>query len=182
VPFSEQVKIEVKEKAAFRCCRCQSIGVDVHHILPVKDGGSDDIINAAPLCPSCHDYYGDNPSKRKEITQMRDWWYRTANKAWQSTGVDSVTLVQLDSKINSIVNQHADISELKSMLKDISDHLINNMTPGTATATTSGIVNTVAVSGFVPPVYPGMRCKNCGTLIGFPIKIDKCPTCGVSIR
>jgi hypothetical protein len=153
MPFSEQTKLEVKQKAAFRCCRCQSIGVDVHHIIPEKDGGLDDISNAAPLCPSCHDYFGDNPSKRKEITQMRDWWYSRIDKIWLSTGVESVTLSQIDAKVSNIQNQ--DISELKSLLKVISDTLISNMTPATATVTTSGIINTVVASsgaGAVPPI------------------------------
>jgi 5-methylcytosine-specific restriction endonuclease McrA len=73
--FSELVKYEVKRQAAFQCCRCHSIGVEVHHIIPQEHGGSDDIENAAPLCPTCHAYFGGNPDKRKEITQMRDCWY-----------------------------------------------------------------------------------------------------------
>jgi 5-methylcytosine-specific restriction endonuclease McrA len=71
--FSEKTKIEVKEKAAFRCCRCQSVSVQVHHIIPEEAGGADTIDNAAPLCPSCHNAFGGNPEKRKEIKQMRDW-------------------------------------------------------------------------------------------------------------
>lgn len=30
-------------------------GVQVHHIVPRLEGGSDDISNAIPLCPNCHD-------------------------------------------------------------------------------------------------------------------------------
>lgn len=73
--FSERVKYEVKRQAAFQCCRCHSIGVEVHYIVPREHGGSDDIENAAPLCPSCHAYLGGNPDKRKEIKQIRDSWY-----------------------------------------------------------------------------------------------------------
>lgn len=29
--------------------------VAVHHIVPPNKGGTDDIANAIPLCPSCHD-------------------------------------------------------------------------------------------------------------------------------
>lgn len=29
--------------------------VQVHHITPVSEGGSDDISNGIPLCPNCHD-------------------------------------------------------------------------------------------------------------------------------
>lgn len=80
--FTERQKQKVKEMAAFRCCRCQTVGVQIHHIIPKKEGGSDDISNAAPLCPSCHDYYGDNHSKRKEIKHIRKWWYKTVLKMY----------------------------------------------------------------------------------------------------
>jgi len=75
MPFSEALKLEVKRMAAFRCCRCHEIGIDIHHIIPQAAGGSDDIDNAAPLCQNCHSRFGANPEKRKEIRQMRDWWY-----------------------------------------------------------------------------------------------------------
>ena len=51
--FNEDTKREVRQKAAYQCCRCRSFGVEVHHILPQKDGGPDTIDNAAPLCPNC---------------------------------------------------------------------------------------------------------------------------------
>lgn len=39
-----------------RCCICFELhGVQVHHINPGKDGGSDEIDNAITLCPNCHD-------------------------------------------------------------------------------------------------------------------------------
>ena len=183
MPFPESLKLQVKQKAAFRCCRCQNIGIDVHHIVPEKDGGSNDIDNAAPLCPSCHDYFRNNPSKQKEIAQMRDFWYHFVNKKWQSTGVDGVTLGDLDAKVSSIKNETADISELKSMLKTISDSLINNMTAGTASVTTSGIVNVVATSseGSRPTLYPRLHCRNCGAPITFPIQTNKCLACGIEL-
>ncbi len=70
--FSEKIKLDAKEKAHFRCCICYKKFVEVHHITPQADGGSDLLENAAPLCASCHDLYGGNPEKRKQIKQMRD--------------------------------------------------------------------------------------------------------------
>lgn len=38
------------------CCIChQRHKVQVHHIKPTEDGGTDEIDNAIPLCPNCHD-------------------------------------------------------------------------------------------------------------------------------
>ncbi len=39
-----------------RCCLCGGLHkVQVHHIVSKEDGGSDEIDNAIPLCPNCHD-------------------------------------------------------------------------------------------------------------------------------
>jgi hypothetical protein len=80
MPFTEKTKLKVRKKAAFQCCRCKGIGVEIHHIVPESDGGDDSINNAAPLCAKCHADFGDNIKKRKEIRQMRDWWYEKASE------------------------------------------------------------------------------------------------------
>jgi hypothetical protein len=77
VAFSESIRRSVRRKAHFRCCLCQAVLVEVHHIVPEGEGGSDEEDNAAPLCASCHEIYGANPTKRKFIREARDWWYET---------------------------------------------------------------------------------------------------------
>jgi Restriction endonuclease len=79
--FSEKVKLEVKRKSAFRCVVCGKPFVEIHHIIPQKDGGKDILDNAAPLCAYCHDLYGGNPEKRKQIKQMRDYWFQRVEKS-----------------------------------------------------------------------------------------------------
>lgn len=78
--FSEKIKEEVRKKAFFRCVICQQPFVEIHHIQPQNEGGDDSMDNAAPLCSRCHDLYGANPNKRKQIRQMRDNWYETVEK------------------------------------------------------------------------------------------------------
>lgn len=73
--FSETIKINIRRKSHFQCCLCKSVGVEVHHIVPQEDGGSDLEENGAPLCPSCHEIFGSNPSKRKFIREARNAWY-----------------------------------------------------------------------------------------------------------
>ena len=74
--FTEKTKLLVKQKSNFRCCICNTIGVEIHHIIPKSEQGNNQIDNAAPLCPTCHELYGDNPKKRKFIREIRDFWYR----------------------------------------------------------------------------------------------------------
>jgi hypothetical protein len=82
VAFSESIKKRVRQKAHYRCCLCQSVLVEVHHNVPQGEGGSDEEDNAAPLCASCHEIYGANPTKRKFIREARDWWYETCAKRY----------------------------------------------------------------------------------------------------
>ena len=99
MPFSEPIKLQIKRRAAFRCCRCHEIGVDVHHIIPQSEGGADTIENAAPLCQNCHDRFGDNPQKRKELTQMRDWWYEIVQDNYSPNPRHSSDVTQVGKEI-----------------------------------------------------------------------------------
>ena len=75
--FSESLKERVRQKAHYRCCLCQAVLVEIHHIVPQANGGGDEEENAAPLCASCHEIYGANPTKQKFIREARDWWFET---------------------------------------------------------------------------------------------------------
>lgn len=80
VAFSERTKKMARQKANFRCVICYNSFVEVHHIIPQTEGGDDTLDNAAPLCASCHDLFGGNPEKRKQIRQMRDHWFEQMEK------------------------------------------------------------------------------------------------------
>ncbi len=75
MPFAEALKVSIRKRADNRCCMCQTPGVEIHHIVPQSEGGTDTEENAAPLCPNCHDTYGGNSQKRKRIKEARDNWY-----------------------------------------------------------------------------------------------------------
>ena len=75
MPFSEQLKRDVRNKSHQRCCICHAWDVEVHHILPQEQDGPDTADNAAPLCGTCHNQFGGNPDKRKAIRESRDLWY-----------------------------------------------------------------------------------------------------------
>jgi len=40
-----------------KCHECEDYAVDLHHIIAVEDGGTDDIENLMPLCKKCHKEY-----------------------------------------------------------------------------------------------------------------------------
>jgi hypothetical protein len=114
MPFSQTLKDQVKKMAAFRCCRCHEIGIDIHHIVPQAKGGSDDIDNAAPLCQNCHERFGANPEKRKEIRQMRDWWYDVVKEKYYG---DQSAVEKLNETL--VKFQHSTLSEMEKLRSEV---------------------------------------------------------------
>ena len=55
--FSKTIKEETLVAAGRRCCLCtryKGVRLEVHHIVPTSDGGTDDYDNAIALCFDCH--------------------------------------------------------------------------------------------------------------------------------
>lgn len=188
MPFTEKVKIKVKHNAAFKCCFCQTFGIDVHHIIPESEGGPSTFDNAAPLCQNCHDRYGDNPQKRKLIRETRDWWYNKCKELFKSPTYDPDQLSKIETKLEDIekaMQPIQKIDELKFILKGVSDRLIDSMTPSTALSISSAVVNASTGATAVQlgeKVYANFRCRKCNTIIGLLVGTDKCPKCGSSIN
>ena len=76
--FAEKLKKKIRDRADGRCCMsdCHKVDIDIHHIVPQADGGSDTEDNAAPLCAGCHRTHGGDQNKRKMIKEHRDRWYK----------------------------------------------------------------------------------------------------------
>lgn len=114
MPFSEALKLTVKRRAHFSCALCHTIGVEIHHIIPQAENGSDLEDNAVSLCPSCHETYGANPEKRKFIRQSRDFWYEVCEKRYAS---DSDRL----EKILQIVQEASSKNDVGKVLDKIAE-------------------------------------------------------------
>jgi hypothetical protein len=55
VDFPQPVIDDLLARTGRMCAVCNRLhGVQVHHIVPRHEGGSDDALNAIPLCPNCH--------------------------------------------------------------------------------------------------------------------------------
>jgi hypothetical protein len=76
MPFPDAVRREARRRARFCCVVCQDFFVEVHHIQPLSEGGSQQLDNAAPLCGSCHNKFGGNAALRKQLREMRDAWWQ----------------------------------------------------------------------------------------------------------
>lgn len=85
MPFSSSVRKEALIASARHCCLChryKGVKVEVHHIVPESEGGSNDTENAIVLCFDCHadagHYNPNHPRGTKmspeELREARDWW------------------------------------------------------------------------------------------------------------
>lgn len=99
--FPESLKRQIRDRANGRCCICGDIPVDVHHIVPAKDGGDNTETNAAPLCPSCHRKFGNNPDHRKMITERRDAHFKRCGNGDLAADLAAIQ-VKLDSHAEAL--------------------------------------------------------------------------------
>jgi len=185
VPFNEDLKIRVRRRAAFECCRCHEIGPEVHHIVPQAQGGPDTEDNAAPLCPNCHTWFGANPEKRKEIRQMRDWWYEVCEAKY--AGGEDQTVKKLDELVREVRRQGANaeerqkaITEIEVTIKELVDgvRLSKDDSPAEVASKVDKVVTATRLG---EGVYANVQCRQCGSVVGLLVGSDACPTCGAPI-
>jgi HNH endonuclease len=151
--FADAIRVEVRRRAAFQCCRCRIIGGgEAHHIIPESEGGPNTFDNAAPLCPTCHAEFGGNPDKRKEIRQMRDWWYETVEKKY-GPAPDLHILEEIKSGVEDVQKNQLTLDNFKQVLRDNVLLAIDNLTMGTLASGATGIAEATAAS-FSPSPSP----------------------------
>lgn len=170
--FSEDVKSRVRRHAHFACCLCHSLYVEVHHIEPQAEGGDDTEDNAAPLCPSCHEMLGANPTKRRFIREARDCWYEICEKRYAS---DPDRL----SDIARMLGQAATKADLDAVVA-LFTKMMNEASAKPAQTVAERARTIGEVGSFIAPgVSAGRHCKKCGTTIGlFVGDQGRCPSCG----
>lgn len=59
----------IREKEGIHCHFCRTVGdLELHHIIPVKEGGTDEPDNLVYLCKGCH-RKTESWGRRKELTK-----------------------------------------------------------------------------------------------------------------
>ena len=114
---------------------------------------------------------------------MRDWWYEKCESYYSVPApFDPDLLNKIDSKLERIQLGQEDVSDLKEILKNISNQMIDNISDVTASSTATALVNTVTAVQLGPKTYSNFFCSNCNTQIGLLIGADACPVCKAKIR
>ena len=183
--FSEKVKLEAKQRANFCCVICKQPFVDVHHIIPQSDGGPDTIENAAPLCGSCHDLFGGNPDKRKQIREMRDFSWEICKT--KNANPDLVALNEkLDAIQTQVQNNYASHRKaLESAKKAFQEY---HGRSGYNIAASTNFSDLSGVTGISLPVSL-LECPKCGGPMTFsheekrqgksPVRWYRCDRCSI---
>lgn len=170
--FSESLKVTVRKRSHHSCCVCHEIGVEIHHIVPQEQDGSDDEDNAAPLCPTCHDRYGANPEKRKFIREVRDAWYEICERRFAP---DADRLSAVEVALRNVATK-ADLDrvviEVSGLLRDAANNSQRTI-PERAQDITH--INSLVAPG----IGMNRACMKCGTFVGLMIGDQgRCPNCG----
>jgi hypothetical protein len=51
---ANEVKQNCKQRSNYRCAICGDHAIDAHHIIPLRDGGTNDLENLICVCRRCH--------------------------------------------------------------------------------------------------------------------------------
>lgn len=200
--FSESLKLEVKKKAHFKCCVCESFSpLEIHHIIPQSEEGSDTIENAAPLCTKCHDIYGANPEKRKWVREKRNFWLEHCEKKLYNEDINQLEKTHeilekihkdqenrlkyaeekisfLQTTVENLTQQNKElVSRIPETPVERKDELFAQIGSTSGTITASSIAMTQLGRG----VYANPSCHNCGSQIGLYVsnasEPPRCPNC-----
>lgn len=127
MPFSETVKTELLVKSRRSCCIChrfKGTNLEVHHIVPEAQGGSNVASNGIPVCFDCHadveHYNSKHPKGSKysvtELKKHRENWFDKV----AATGVDAATPMHadIDRRIAAEIHTHMTESESYAFLRD----------------------------------------------------------------
>ena len=82
IPICFVIRIAVPKKirdfllvaSKHQCSICQSNTVEVHHIIPVVDGGTNDLENLMVVCPNHHRDFHDDKSTIEQMRTYRTQW------------------------------------------------------------------------------------------------------------
>lgn len=93
----------------------------VHHIVPQEEGGSDEIENAAALCPNCHHDYGHDPSVGNALKDRRDAeWERTRRQEQHPdlAGLQA-QLTEMAGKLDEVLERKEDLGAAKAIRRQM---------------------------------------------------------------
>lgn len=87
----KEIENRIKQKSNYKCVICHKHDCN-SYVLEEEKGLVED--NMIPLCCFCAHKYLGNPDIRKQLKQMRDYWYEQVEKAIIQTGSIDILLAE----------------------------------------------------------------------------------------
>lgn len=124
--FSQKIRQEILVLSARHCSIChksKGIKLEVHHIKPLQQGGTDEINNAIALCFDCHadagHYFSGHPKGIKfspsELMQHKEQWIKLVQEHKIQSQIDNITG-------KSVSNLKHALRMEKKIFKNLFDH------------------------------------------------------------
>ncbi len=120
ISFSQKIKEDILVASARYCSVChryKGVKVEVHHIIPVNQGGEDNFENAIALCFDCHSdsghYYAKHPRGTKfsptELRKHKEAWNKIVkeNNISVYKGVNLIHTVYYVTKNSDVIHEIA---------------------------------------------------------------------------
>jgi hypothetical protein len=147
--FSDNVKLQARRLAFFRCCYChERPGDDVHHLVPKEEGGLGELDNAILLCVQCHADYGHRPEKRAQLRQARDHWYEIVARRYAPVALHQV------EEFNAL---RSDVSQMSKQLRFLTETVIGRFEAGSTGASDVVNIASTMISSIVAPPTASVR-------------------------
>ena len=102
----ESLKREVLTEAGYRCavptCRT-NLALDLHHMVEVSEGGTNDLANLIALCPTCHALFHRGTIKRDSLHSWKGILV-ALGAAFDREAIDQLNFLSLCSKDYLVVS------------------------------------------------------------------------------
>jgi glutaredoxin len=136
--FSSDIAERALTSCGRKCAICHKfcgIKMELHHIIPVADGGDNSFDNCIPLCLDCHAevkaYNPKHPKGRQytesELKKHRDLWYNRFTLK-ENTSKQDLPVLPIQKKVKKVLAPKTK-SEKKSPIDEIDEKFFANEYP-----------------------------------------------------
>lgn len=156
MPFSEATQLDAKQRSHYACVWCQRTDqfIEVHHIVPQEENGSDTIDNAAPLGPNCHSLIGSSFEIRRQLRERRGWWWQHCSNLGNSLPYKDMSR-KLSELVDSLRNVEAQGGRNEGLLTQLKSHIVDQLQAQVTAVSSAGTASEVitAIQPHEPSVY-----------------------------
>lgn len=132
---TDSTKYQILVRQAFACAKIPNYtcpildklfdeaGYDIDHVLPLADGGSNDISNLQALCPSCHRVKTARENRARDRIRGSD-----SNSTGSGTPTATSAVSQPASPVKSVLSEPEYITDIDRVRNRVKDYISTHYT------------------------------------------------------